>query len=265
MDTTLPIISDYRAILGPAHFAVSKNSFPKAFWQPNEAVVTDYYDQTINIANLVDPTGQYLLLTKAPADLPKLGFETVELRATVEHYHRWRPTKISTPIGYRVFKATQQQIQRGLNSSESSCACWAMGRRCLCVVRGGVCVLPNLDLRVAASFYDSELKLFPANDALIVEIVYRVFADIHIPILLLLIGLFDSWRGHQEGVTARRKRQTVFLLTTLLVGPGLITHTFLKDNSFDRPRPRQIEALMEPPPTHRPFTTRESVGATVPL
>ena len=94
VDTTLPIISDYRAILGPAHFAVSKSSFPQAFWQPNNAVVTDYYDQTINIANLVDPSGQYLLLTeKAPADLPELGFEAVELRATIEHYHRWRPTK----------------------------------------------------------------------------------------------------------------------------------------------------------------------------
>lgn len=94
VDTTLPIISDYRAILGPAHFAVSKSSFPQAFWQPNNAVVTDYYDQTINIANLVDPSGQYLLLTeKAPADLPQLGFEAVELRATIEHYHRWRPTK----------------------------------------------------------------------------------------------------------------------------------------------------------------------------
>lgn len=94
VDTGLPIISDYRAILGPAHFAVSKTSFPQAFWQPNEAVVTDYYDQTINIANLADPTGQYLLLTeKAPADLPELGFEAVELRATIEHYHRWRPTK----------------------------------------------------------------------------------------------------------------------------------------------------------------------------
>ena len=101
VDTTLPIISDYRAILGPAHFAVSKTSFPKAFWQPNEAVVTDYYDQTINIANLVDPTGQYLLLTeKAPADLPELGFEAVELRATVKHYHRWRPTK--SLYAYRV-------------------------------------------------------------------------------------------------------------------------------------------------------------------
>ena len=104
-------------------------------------------------------------------------------------------------------------------------------------------LFPNLDLQVAATFYDSELEQFPANDALIVEIVYRVFADIHIPILLLLIGLLIRWRGPQEGATARRKRQTIFLLTTLLVGPGLITHTFLKDNSFDRPRPRQIEAF----------------------
>ena len=102
---------------------------------------------------------------------------------------------------------------------------------------------PNLDLQVAAAFYDSELQQFPADDALIVEIVYRVFADIHIPILLLLIGLLIRWRGPQEGYTARRKRQTIFLLTTLLVGPGLVTHTFLKDNSFDRPRPRQIEAF----------------------
>ena len=102
---------------------------------------------------------------------------------------------------------------------------------------------PNLDLQVAAAFYDSELQQFPADDALIVEIVYRVFADIHIPILLLLIGLLIRWRGPQEGSTARRKRQTIFLLTTLLVGPGLVTHTFLKDNSFDRPRPRQIEAF----------------------
>ena len=118
---------------------------------------------------------------------------------------------------------------------------WDVAAFVLCVV---VFVsFPNLDLRVATAFYDSELKLFPANDVLIVEIVYRVFADIHIPILLLLIGLLIRWRGHQEGVTARRKGQTVFLLTTLLVGPGLITHTFLKDNSFDRPRPRQIEAF----------------------
>ena len=119
--------------------------------------------------------------------------------------------------------------------------CWDVAAFVLCVVV--FAFFPNLDLRVAASFYDSELKLFPANDALIVEIVYRVFADIHIPILLLLIGLLIRWRGHQEGITARRKRQTDFLLTTLLVGPGLITHTLLKDNSFDRPRPRQIEAF----------------------
>ena len=94
VDTTLPIISDYRAILGPAHFAVSKTSFPQAFWQPNDAVVTDYYDQMINIASLGDTSGPYLFLTEsAPTDLSQLGFEVVELRATVEHYHRWRPTK----------------------------------------------------------------------------------------------------------------------------------------------------------------------------
>ena len=118
---------------------------------------------------------------------------------------------------------------------------WDVAAFLLCVVV--FASFPELDLRVAAAFYDSDLQQFPANDALIVEIVYRVFADIHIPILLLLIGLLIRWRGHQQGITARRKRQTVFLLTTLLVGPGLITHTLLKDNSFDRPRPRQIEAF----------------------
>lgn len=93
---------------------------------------------------------------------------------------------------------------------------------------------PGLDPLVSGWFYDAE-RGFHLERHLLVTIPYRLFARIHVLTLLLLLGMLGAaalWRarfGHWL-------RPGVFLLALLLLGPGLLVNSVVKENS-GRPRP----------------------------
>ncbi len=99
--------------------------------------------------------------------------------------------------------------------------------------------LPNADLEISLLFYDAASNSFPANDLWFVNWIYQVFAEIHIPIIAGLLTMIWLNRKNRNCNEVTAKRRYTYLLCALLVGPGAITHLILKDNSFERPRPRQ--------------------------
>lgn len=99
--------------------------------------------------------------------------------------------------------------------------------------------VPEIDLWFSGLFYDPQRGFFLKN-ALPVQLSYVFFRYLPyavIPALLWL--LFASWRW--GGARERPLRRSVlFLLVVLLLGPGLLVHQGLKDNS-GRARPAQVE------------------------
>lgn len=100
----------------------------------------------------------------------------------------------------------------------------------------GLCLFfvfnPQVDLITSSWFFDGhdfDWKFEP----------FPVFMhDLVHPVSLLLASLFSAtalWRYRQ----GRSMRPALFLLLSLIVGPGLVTNTLLKDN-WDRARPQQI-------------------------
>ncbi len=109
----------------------------------------------------------------------------------------------------------------------------------------GLCVLlfwmlPTLDLTVTRWFFVSDT--FPWDTHVVIEVIYRVFANIHFFFLLALpLAALREHSRRSHTVDAERKRRLyLFLWFSLIVGPGVITHVGLKDNSFGRPRPRDV-------------------------
>lgn len=95
---------------------------------------------------------------------------------------------------------------------------------------------PNLDLIVAGNYFQGGQFTYADNG--FVRFVYLLFAKIHIAYLLVLIAAVV--------VTSRkhwwlRRRKALFLLITLVVGPGILVNLVLKDNTLGRPRPQHIQ------------------------
>ena len=96
---------------------------------------------------------------------------------------------------------------------------------------------PSVDLTVSHWFWDG--ARFPLDSNSVIQGIYYFFAKIYIVILLWLSFWIIRYRKKLTPLAAARKRLAIFLITSLLVGPGVLTHIVLKDNSFERPRPRQ--------------------------
>jgi len=94
---------------------------------------------------------------------------------------------------------------------------------------------PELDLIVAANYFNGTSFTYADNS--FVRFVYLVFAKIHFFYLLLFIGsiAYCAKKGW-----ASAKKNWVYLLITLLLGPGILVNIVLKDNSVGRPRPQHI-------------------------
>lgn len=97
-------------------------------------------------------------------------------------------------------------------------------------------VFPQLDLAVAANYYDG--SGFTYADNRFVRFIYVLFAKIHVAFLLLfIVAIVFCSRKHW--LEARRK--WVFLLICLVLGPGLLINVIIKDNSLGRPRPEHVQ------------------------
>ncbi|MFL0810442.1 MAG: phosphatase PAP2 family protein [Agarilytica sp.] len=97
---------------------------------------------------------------------------------------------------------------------------------------------PQLDLIVAGAFFDVESQRFSGMDMGWVKFIHAVFAEIQIPMLLLLIAGIILYSKKKQGA---KKMRCVYLLCCLLVGPGLIVNVWLKDNSIGRARPKHVQ------------------------
>lgn len=97
---------------------------------------------------------------------------------------------------------------------------------------------PKLDIAVANQFYNHEAQRFIGVDSSTLDVIYRIFAYIQFPLLIgLIYGLFRYKRQAKNSL----RKKCIYLLCCLIVGPGLLVNIVLKDNSFGRPRPKQIE------------------------
>jgi lipid A 4'-phosphatase len=94
---------------------------------------------------------------------------------------------------------------------------------------------PRLDLALAEMFYFHE-QGFRIGYAVWIRLIYTVMAKLWILalvwILLLLSGFLPGFR-HQ---LAPQRKRVAYLLAVLVLGPGLLVNTVLKDN-WGRPRP----------------------------
>ena len=98
-------------------------------------------------------------------------------------------------------------------------------------------VWPRLDLLVGHIFFNEQTGGFHGVDSGFLFIAYEVLGSIQIPILLIVcFRVIYSWLKKD---TVARKNY-LFLLACLLVGPGILVNLVLKENSTGRPRPRNV-------------------------
>lgn len=100
---------------------------------------------------------------------------------------------------------------------------------------------PQIDLFIAGLFYDPQTQQFIYKNNPLIQFIYRLFAMIHIPILLGLIVAGLLIKFNKLKLKNYKKWSVTFLLTALILGPGLLVNTVLKDNSIGRARPVQVE------------------------
>ena len=109
-----------------------------------------------------------------------------------------------------------------------------------------LCVLlfalwPDVDLRVSGWFYDPSAGFFLKNQTWAVRL-YDLFAQVHWVILggLMTILFFPQWQ--QSALRLRLRRQAIYLLLVLLLGPGLLVNSGFKEH-WGRARPHQVTAF----------------------
>lgn len=91
----------------------------------------------------------------------------------------------------------------------------------------------TIDLAAAAAFYDG--SAFPWRAAVLPNFLH----DLVHPLSLVLAAVFAGLTGYHLYKKSGWRRW-LFLLLTLIVGPGLLTNTLFKDN-WGRARPLQVE------------------------
>ncbi|CAG8999223.1 MAG: hypothetical protein CENE_01192 [Candidatus Celerinatantimonas neptuna] len=100
-------------------------------------------------------------------------------------------------------------------------------------------VFPHIDIWASRQFF-MEGQFFLAHVAF-VEFIYYVFARIHLFFFaVFVVGLIITFVRKTPKARLWRKK-ILFLLLVMLLGPGLLVNGILKDHSFGRPRPIQVE------------------------
>lgn len=100
---------------------------------------------------------------------------------------------------------------------------------------------PQIDLFVTGLFYDPLTEKFIYKNNPVFKLIYWVFAVIHLPLLLGLIIAGVLIKFKKLNLKYYKKWSVTFLLLALIIGPGLLVNTVLKDNSIGRARPIQVE------------------------
>jgi len=99
-------------------------------------------------------------------------------------------------------------------------------------------LFPRFDLRVTQLFFDDFFQTFYFKHNPITDFIYSFTSVIAGSILIIIpILILLSFILKKEALKQRR-RVLVFLVSSCLIGPGLIVNSLLKDH-WDRPRPYQ--------------------------
>ena len=99
-------------------------------------------------------------------------------------------------------------------------------------------LMPEIDLMVSGWFYSAEQHLWPFEKSMLAVYVYKLFRYAPFVVLPVLLGI-AIWSGIKLGYGQKRCRVHLFLILSLVLGPGALVHTVFKEG-FDRARPRQV-------------------------
>ena len=97
----------------------------------------------------------------------------------------------------------------------------------------------SLDITVSQYFYDQQLHVFGYKNSAFNQFIYVFIQKLPL-ILLILLPILAIINYRRYSHNDRRKWTCSFLLLALLLGPGLLVNTIIKDNSIGRARPSQI-------------------------
>ena len=99
-------------------------------------------------------------------------------------------------------------------------------------------LFPQIDIWTSALFFESGFYL---KDQFFFSIIYKIFGALPLLLVPLLIALsiyfFIKYRDSNESF---KKNIYTFLTLSLVLGPGVLVNTILKNNSIGRARPSQI-------------------------
>ena len=128
----------------------------------------------------------------------------------------------------------------------------------LAVVLTPVFWLTDLDIRAAGYFFDAARPESPwwMEDALWVRICYYA-PPVLVTILLLTAIVAYVW-GTKQANAGQKRRIGVFLLVSLLLGPGVLVNAVFK-NHWGRPRPKHV-VQFNGPETFRPPLLKGEAG-----
>lgn len=116
----------------------------------------------------------------------------------------------------------------------------------------------ELDIRAARLFYDTTHPEAPwwLDNVLWVKIFY--YAPPVLVALMLIAAIWAFVQGARQPQKRRMQRNGVFLLVTLLLGPGILVNAVFK-NHWGRPRPKHI-VQFNGPETYRPPLLKGEAG-----
>lgn len=100
-------------------------------------------------------------------------------------------------------------------------------------------LFPNVDLFVAREFYRPGVGFWLSNEAW-VQFGYKVFAKGWIVAVIVILLLAWSYVPRIAQRWGLNRRVLAYLLATVLIGPGLLVHTVLKDH-WGRARPVHLQ------------------------
>ena len=108
-----------------------------------------------------------------------------------------------------------------------------------------LCVLlltefPAIDIQVSREFFDASLNTFSHKDDILIYAIYAAITKLPLLLLVLLpvLAVRSYFRFQKQD---QRRWHCCFLLACLLLGPGLLVNTIIKDNSVGRARPVQVQ------------------------